>query len=95
MRKRLISATPKRVRPEDEGWMDMDTSAVIAVSAEQKDYPIDSALLTGEAQGWRALNRELKLSGSCLAFSLTLPRPTHCQSHCRSQVWLPSGYHFC
>jgi len=34
--------------------MDMDTSAVIEVSAEQKDYPIDSALLTGEAGRWRA-----------------------------------------
>ena len=55
MRKRHIGgATPKRVRPEDEGWMDMDTSAVIEVSAEQKDYPIDSALLTGEAGRWRA-----------------------------------------
>jgi len=113
----------------------MDTSAVIEVSAEQKDYPIDSALLTGEAGGGVQPNRELKPSGSCsiepqrliekqtelpargislmvlrrhfLAcarlrtrdfgwfFSLTLPRPTHCQSHCRSHLWLPSDYHFC
>ena len=65
MRKRLIRATPKRVRPEDEGWMDMDTAAVIEVSAEQKDCPIDSALLTGEAREWRTVEPGTQTAGSC------------------------------
>jgi hypothetical protein len=54
MRKRLISATPERVRPHDEGWIDVGAAAVVEVSSEEKDYPIDSALLTGGTPGWRA-----------------------------------------
>ena len=54
MRKRLISATPERVRPHDEGWIDVGAAAVVEVSSEENDYPIDSALLTGETRVWRA-----------------------------------------
>ena len=54
MRKRLISATPERGRPHDEGWIDVGAAAVVEVSSEEKDYPIESALLTGETRGWRA-----------------------------------------
>lgn len=54
MRKRLISPIPERVRPHDEGWIDVDAAAVVEVSSEEKDYPIDSALLKDETRGWRA-----------------------------------------
>jgi hypothetical protein len=54
MRKRLISPIPERVRPHDEGWIDVDAATVVGVSTEEKDYPIDSALLTHETRGWRA-----------------------------------------
>ena len=54
MRKRLISPIPERVRPHDEGWIDVDAAAVVEVSSEEKDYPIDFALLTHETRGWRA-----------------------------------------
>jgi len=54
MRKRLISVTPKTAQPLDEKWIDMDSAAVVEVSSEEKDYPIDSALLIGETRGWRA-----------------------------------------
>jgi XRCC1 N terminal domain len=54
MRKRLISPSPDRVRPHDEGWIDVDVAAAVEVSSEEKDYPIDSALLTDETRGWRA-----------------------------------------
>jgi len=55
MRKRLISPSPERVRPEDEeGWIDVDGAAVVEVTSEEEDYPIESALLSRETRGWRA-----------------------------------------
>jgi hypothetical protein len=54
MRKRLISPIPERVRLHDEDWIDVDAAAVVEVSSEEKNYPIDSALLRGETRGWRA-----------------------------------------
>jgi hypothetical protein len=53
MRKRLLTPTPLDVRPHDEGWLDLDRAAV-EVTSEEKDYEIDSALVSEETQGWRA-----------------------------------------
>ncbi len=33
---------------------DLDRAAVVEVTSEDKDYPVESALLSGETQGWRA-----------------------------------------
>jgi hypothetical protein len=54
MRKRLFTPTPQGAQPHDEGWLDLDTAASVEVTSEEKDYEIDSALASGEAQGWRA-----------------------------------------
>ena len=54
MRKRLISPAPERVGPHDEGWIDLDSAAVVEVASEEEDYPIESALLSRETRGWRA-----------------------------------------
>ena len=54
MRKRLISPAPERVRPHDEGWIDVESAAVVEVTSEEEDYPIESALLSRETRGWRA-----------------------------------------
>ena len=54
MRKRLITPTPERVRPHGEGWLDLEHAAAVEVSSEEADYPIESALLSRETQGWRA-----------------------------------------
>jgi len=54
MRKRIITPTPERVRPHGEGWLDLEGAAAVEVSSEEKDYPIESALLSRETQGWRA-----------------------------------------
>ena len=54
MRKRLISPTPERVRPHGEGWLDLERAAAVEVSSEEEDYPVESALLSRETQGWRA-----------------------------------------
>jgi hypothetical protein len=54
MRKRLITPIPGVGTHRDEGWLDLDREAVIEVTSEQKDYPVEAALVAGEMRGWRA-----------------------------------------
>src|SRR5882724_8215167 len=54
MRKRLITPTPETVRSRGEGWLDVERAAMVELTSEQKDYPVESAFASGEAQGWRA-----------------------------------------
>jgi len=54
MRKRLITPTPETVRSRGEGWLDVERAAIVELTSEQKDYPVESAFASGEAQGWRA-----------------------------------------
>ena|ERR1700722_1865774 len=54
MRKRLITPTPLDVRSHDEDWLNLDREAVVEVTSEQKDYPVEAALVAGEMRGWRA-----------------------------------------
>jgi hypothetical protein len=55
MRKRLITAPAREtVPPPSEGWLDLERTAVVEVTSEDKDYPIDSAFVSAEAAGWRA-----------------------------------------
>ena len=54
MRKRLITPTPVRVRTCGEGWLDVEHAAAVEVTSEDKDYPVESAFVSGDAQGWRA-----------------------------------------
>jgi hypothetical protein len=54
MRKRLITPSPQDVRSLDEGWLDLDGAAVVEVTSEEKEYPVEYALVSGEMRGWRA-----------------------------------------
>jgi|ERR1019366_751871 hypothetical protein len=54
MRKRLITPSPQAGTPHDEGWLDLDREAVVEVTSEEKEYPVESALVSGEMRGWRA-----------------------------------------
>ena len=54
MRKRLITPTPEIVLPRDQGWLDLARAAVVEVTSEEPDYPVESALVFGEMRGWRA-----------------------------------------
>jgi hypothetical protein len=54
MRKRLITPIPQNVPPLDEGWLNLDGAAVVEVTSEEKDYPVESALVSGQVLGWRA-----------------------------------------
>src|ERR1700693_4608198 len=54
MRKRPITPIPQAGTPDDEGWLDLDRAAVVEVTSEEKDYPVESALVAEEVRGWRA-----------------------------------------
>jgi hypothetical protein len=54
MRKRLITPSPQAGTPHDEGWMDLDREAVVEVTSEEKEYPVEAALVLEEMRGWRA-----------------------------------------
>ncbi len=54
MRKRLITPSPQNAVSQDEGWLDLNRAAVVEVTSEDKDYPVEAALVAGETRGWRA-----------------------------------------
>jgi hypothetical protein len=54
MRKRLITPIPSNVPLLEEGWLNLDGAAVVEVTSEENDYPVESALVSGQMQGWRA-----------------------------------------
>ena len=54
MRKRLITPTPESIRTRGESWLDVKGQAVVEVTSEDKNYPVESAFVSGDAQGWRA-----------------------------------------
>jgi hypothetical protein len=54
MRKRLIDSTPESIRTRGEGWLDIEGAAVVEVTSEDPDCPVESAFVSGDARGWRA-----------------------------------------
>jgi hypothetical protein len=54
MRKQLIPLTPEAVRPHGEIWLDLERAAAVEVTSEEENFPVESALVLGETQGWRA-----------------------------------------
>jgi hypothetical protein len=54
MRKRLITPSPQDAAPRDESWLDLDRAAVVEVTSEEKEHPVEAALVSGGMRGWRA-----------------------------------------
>ena len=54
MRKRLITSTPETVRSHGEGWLEIERAAIVEITSEEKDYPVEAAFVSGETPGWRA-----------------------------------------
>jgi|SRR5580658_10657617 hypothetical protein len=54
MRKRLITQIPQDVLSLNEGWLNLDGAAVVEITSEDKEYPVEAALISGEMRGWRA-----------------------------------------
>jgi hypothetical protein len=58
MRKRLITPISRDALRLDEGWLDLDRAASVEVTSEDKDYPVEWALVLGETRGWRAADSD-------------------------------------
>ena len=54
MRKRLITPTSESIRTQSEGWLDVEQAAVVEVTSEDAQCPVESAFVSGDARGWRA-----------------------------------------
>jgi hypothetical protein len=54
MRKRLVTPTAERIRARGEGWLDIERTAMVEVTSEDKDFPVESVFVSGDARGWRA-----------------------------------------
>ncbi len=56
MRKRIIASIPQnsQVAAANQRWLDLESMAVVEVTSEDQEFPIESALLPGEQRGWRA-----------------------------------------
>jgi hypothetical protein len=54
MRKRLVTPTAeRRTRPQGSS-LDLERNAVVEVTSEDKDFPVESAFASEDARGWRA-----------------------------------------
>ena len=53
MRKRLITPTPQSIRTHGPGWL-AERAAVAEVTSEDKDFPVEASLVSGDSRGWRA-----------------------------------------
>jgi hypothetical protein len=41
MRKRLITPTPENIRIRGEGWLDVERAAIVEVTSEDKNFPVE------------------------------------------------------
>jgi hypothetical protein len=56
MRKRPITPIPQGAPQLDHDWLNLDRAAMVEITSEDKDYPIESALISGEMRSWRAVD---------------------------------------
>jgi len=54
MRKRHLNPTRPVASSDRDHRLDLSTAALVEVTSEEKDYPIECALIPGESKGWRA-----------------------------------------
>jgi hypothetical protein len=54
MRRRGGTPTTENIRTRGEGWLDVERAAVVEVTSEDADCPVESAFSSGDARGWRA-----------------------------------------
>ena len=61
MRKRLIA--PKDAPAVNTGWLDLDGAAVVEVTSEEKEYPVEAALVSEKREAGVPPILALKPSG--------------------------------
>jgi hypothetical protein len=54
MRKRIITPPPETIQTRGGGGLDLERAATVEVTSEDKDFPIESAFVSGDSRGWRA-----------------------------------------
>jgi hypothetical protein len=54
MRKRIITPPPESIQTRGGGGLDVERAATVEVTSEDKDFPIESAFVSGDSRGWRA-----------------------------------------
>jgi hypothetical protein len=54
MRKRVITTPPKTIQLHESGGLDVERAAIVEVTSEDKDFPIESAFASEDSAGWRA-----------------------------------------
>ena len=55
MRKRIIIPSVQKEAPAPvEDWLDLDRLAEVEITSEDREHPIESALIPGRSPGWRA-----------------------------------------
>ena len=78
MLKRIINGSSS-FSPTDRSWLNVEHLASVEITSEETEHPIQSALLLGGAQGWRAavagkqtirllFNQPVALRRICLLF---------------------------
>src|SRR3989442_6905555 len=54
MRNGLITPPPEIVRSRGEGWLEIERVAIVEITSEEKDYPVEAAFVSGETLCWAA-----------------------------------------
>ena len=54
MRKRIITSVQQETAPPELEWLNIEMLAEVEITSEDAAHPIESALLPGRTQGWRA-----------------------------------------
>jgi hypothetical protein len=54
MRKEVISEAAGHAAAKGIAWLDVDSKAKVQVSSEDKEFPVEGALVEGDTRGWRA-----------------------------------------
>jgi hypothetical protein len=57
MRKEPFTSAKQSTQPSEQSWLDLERVAVVQVSSEEKEYPIDHALTQQGEGGWRAATK--------------------------------------
>ena len=54
MRKRFVTSSSGTLQTRAESWLDLEHGAIVEVTSEDKDFPVESSLSIQPGQGWRA-----------------------------------------
>ena len=54
MRKHLINPTAGPLGTREQVWLELERAAVVEVTSEDKDFPVESAFASEDTRGWRA-----------------------------------------